>query len=72
MDFDDRIPVIIRHILESNISQYAGIIYEDIDPSEGMDGGLYNPVTALHTVVICNGFSTLCRDLIDNQICSFV
>jgi hypothetical protein len=40
VDVVDKIPIRLLHVLEADIAEDAGIVDEDIDPTEGVDGRL--------------------------------
>lgn len=68
MNLDDQIPVLIRHILEADIAQYASIVQEHIYPAKGLDGGVDNLVAILNAIIIRDSFASSSSDLVDNHI----
>ena len=61
------------HFSEGFVSQYAGVIYEDIKSSVGIDGCLHNARGSgevRHTVLIRCGFAAFSPDLIDKALCN--
>lgn len=69
MDLHDQVPVLILHVLETNIPEDTSIVDEHINPAISLDGRLDNLVTILDRVVIRNGLSASCLDLFDYNIC---
>jgi hypothetical protein len=68
MDFDDKVPIFVGHILETNISQDTSVIEEYIYAPELLDCGFYHSFPMLNTVVIRDRFASCCSDLINNHI----
>lgn len=68
MDLHDQVPVRILHVLEADVAQNTGIVDEDIDPAESLDGSVDNGLTILHGVVVCYSFSSCGLDLVDDNI----
>jgi hypothetical protein len=57
MNLHDEVPIIIFHVLEADIPQDAGVVEEDIDTTEGIDGGLNNAFAILDTVIVGYGLA---------------
>ena len=68
MNFDDQVPVLVLHILEAYISKNARIVDQDINPSKLLYGGFDDLFTISHIVVVGNGFTACCSDLVDDNI----
>ena len=69
MDRNDEIPILVFHILEGDVAKDTGIIEEDVDAAEVLDGGLDDLVTILDAVVVCYCLAACGFDLIDDGIC---
>ena len=69
VNFHNEIPISIRHILKTNVSEDSSIVDQDVYSSESFDGCVDNCFSIFDTVVVCNGLSTLGLDLIDDRIC---
>ena len=70
MDAVDQIPVRLFHVLETDISQDTGVVDEDINTSECVDGRLDDGLTVLDRVVVGDGLAASGADLIDDLVCS--
>lgn len=68
VDAEDEIPIGILHVLEADIAEDTGIVNEDIDAAESLDGRLNNSVTIFDAVVICDGLSASGLDFVDDDI----
>lgn len=68
MNLEDQVPVLVLDVLEADITQDTGVVDQDIDATECLDGSLDDFVTILDGVVIGNGLSTVLLDLIDYYI----
>ena len=68
MDTDDKVPVVVRHVFESDISQYAGVVDKDVYPAEILDGSINDAVAMFNAVIIGDGRATLSPDLLNNRI----
>lgn len=64
MDSIDQIPILILHILESNIAQDAGIVNQDVDATKALDRRIDDAVSILDAVVVGDGLSTRFSDLL--------
>jgi hypothetical protein len=69
VDSVDQIPVRLLHILEADIAQDAGIVDEDIDATEGVDGRLDDGFSILDRVVIGDRFAACRAYLVDDFVC---
>lgn len=69
MDRHNEIPIRILHILERDISQNTGIVEEDIDAAEALNGCLDDSVSVLNTVVVGYRFAASGFDLVYDNIC---
>jgi hypothetical protein len=65
----DKIPVLIRHVLEADITENTGIVDEDIDATESLDGSIDDLLAELDRVVVGYGLSAGSLDLVNNDIC---
>jgi hypothetical protein len=69
VDSVDQIPVRLLHILEADIAQDAGIVDEDIDAAEGVDGCLDDGFPVLDRVVVGDRFAACGADGVDDFVC---
>ena len=69
MYLHDQVPIFVLHILEANVSQYAGIVDENIDPPEVVYGCLDDSLAILDAVVVGDGLAAGFSDLVDDDIC---
>jgi hypothetical protein len=65
---DNQIPVIIRHVLEADITEDTRIIEEDIDPAVGFDGSFDDLLAVGDTIVVGYCFAACGFDFVDNDI----
>jgi hypothetical protein len=70
MDAVDQIPVRLFHVLETDISQDTGVVDEDINTSECVDGRLDDGLSVLDRTVVGDGLAASGADLIDDLVCS--
>ena len=68
MDLDDQIPILILHILETDISQDPGIVDEHIDPPKRLDGRLDDLLAVFNAVVVCDRLAASGFDLVDDYV----
>lgn len=68
MDLHDQVPVRIRHILEADIPKDAGVVYEDVYPTEGLDGCVDDCFAILDAVVVRDRFPAGGFDLLNDYI----
>lgn len=68
MDLDHQIPVLIRHILEANIAQDAGIVQEHIDSAKVLDGSVNDTVAVLDAVIVGDSFASSSSDFVDDHV----
>lgn len=69
MDTDDKVPVLIFHVLEANVSQDTRIVDQDVDTTEIGDRSLNYFLAILNAVVVGYSLSTCSLDLVDNDVC---
>ena len=69
MDAVDQIPVRLFHVLEADISQDTGVVDEDINTSECVDGRLDDGLSILDRIVVGDGLAASGADLIDDLVC---
>lgn len=67
---NNKIPICVFHVLEGDVAQDTGIVEEDIDSAEGLNGGLDDSVTIFDAVVVGYCFAACGLNLIDDDICS--
>jgi hypothetical protein len=72
VDVVDEIPIRLLHVLEADISQNAGIVDEDIDPTEGVDGRLDDGFSILDRVVVGDRLAACGADVLDDFVCGLV
>jgi hypothetical protein len=47
VDVDDRVPVGLGHVDQDPVPQDAGVVDQDVEVAEGLDGGVDQPLAAL-------------------------
>lgn len=72
MDIHDKIPVLILHVLEADITKDTSIVDEDIDTAIVLDGGFDNLLAFCDAVVVGYGFTASGFDLVDDYISGLV
>lgn len=65
----DQVPVLILHVLEADITEDTGIVKEDIDTAEVLNGSLDDGLTILNAVVVGSRLTASGADLLDNEVC---
>lgn len=68
MDFNDKVPILILHVLKANISQDPSIIDEDIYPAERLNGRLDNFLSVFDAVIIGHSLSASSSDFVNDYI----
>ena len=68
MDFEDQIPVGILHVLEADVPENAGIVNEDIDAAEVVNGSLDDLFAVLDAIVVCYRVPAVLLDLVDDLL----
>lgn len=68
MNLEDEIPVLVFHVLEADVAQNTGVVDEDVDTAEGLDGRVDNPVAILDAVVVGYCLAACGFDLVDDDI----
>lgn len=68
MDAVDQVPVLVLHILETDIPQDSGVIKQHIDATEILDRSFNDTLAILNTVVVGDRLTTGGPDLIDDDI----
>jgi hypothetical protein len=64
----DEIPVLVRHVLEADVAQDAGVVEKNIDAAKVLDGCLDDLFAELDTVVVGDGLAARGADLVDDDI----
>lgn len=72
MNAVNKIPVGILHVLEANIPENTGVVEQNIDTAEVLDGRLNDGLTVLDTVVVGNRLAAGGADLLNDDICGLV
>lgn len=72
VDLEDEVPVLILHVLEGDVAEDTGVVDEDVDAAELLDGGLDDLVAILDAVVVGDGLAASGLDLVDNHIGSLL
>lgn len=70
MNFVDQIPILILHVLEADITEDTGVVDENIDPAEVLDGCLNDGFTVLNAVVVGYRLATSRSNLLNYYISS--
>jgi hypothetical protein len=68
----DEVPVGILHVLEADIAEDTGVVEQNIDTTEVLDGSLDDGLTVLDAVVVGNRLAAGGADLLNNDICGLV
>ena len=68
VDLEDQVPILILHVLEADISEDSGIVDEDVDAAERLDGCVDDLVAVLDRIVVGDGLAAGLLDLIDHDI----
>jgi hypothetical protein len=68
MHIDDQIPILVLHVPEADIPQDAGIVDQNVNASEGLNGSLDDELAVQDVVIIRNGVASGGLDLVDNDI----
>ncbi len=68
VNLEDEVPVRVLDVLEAHVTQDAGIVDQDIDATEALDGSLNDLVAVLHAVVVGHGLAAGGFDLVDDDI----
>jgi hypothetical protein len=66
---DDQIPILIRHILERNITENTSIVEQDVDTTVVLDSCFDDLLAIGDTVVVGYCFAACGFDLVDDYIC---
>jgi hypothetical protein len=69
MDFVNEVPVLLLHVLEANIAQNSGVVNEDIDAAEVVNGGFDDGLAVLDRFVVGNGFAACGTNGFDDLVC---
>jgi hypothetical protein len=65
----DEVPVRLLHVLEADITEDTGIVDEDIDAPEGINGRLDDVLAILDRVVVADRLAACSADLVDDLVC---
>jgi hypothetical protein len=68
VDAEDEIPVGIGHLREAGVAQDAGVVDDDIDAPERINGGLDDGGAVFDRVIACDRFSSSGLDCGDDGI----
>lgn len=68
MDLVNEIPVLILHVLKADIAEDTGVVQQDIDAAEVLDGGVDDGFTVLDAIVVGGGFAPGGFNLFDDDI----
>lgn len=68
MNFNNEVPVIILHILKTDVSKNTCIVEQNINATEGLYGCVDNALSVLDAIVVRNRLSSSSLDFIDNNI----
>ena len=68
----DQVPVLVLHVLESDIAENAGIVDEDIDAAERINGSLDDGLAVLDRIIVGDGLAAGSADLLDDDVCSLL
>ena len=65
----DEVPVGLGHLGEGDVAEDAGVVDDDVDPAEGVDGGLDDRGALGDRVVVGDGLAAGGDDLRDDRVC---
>src|SRR6185312_3558246 len=68
VDLVDEVPVGLRHLLERDIAEDAGVVDEDVDPTPRVDRGLDDLIAVLDRVVVRDRLAARRLDLGDDLV----
>ena len=68
VNFHDKIPIRILHVLKADIPEDTSVVDEDIDAAKVLDRRANDGLSVLHAVVIRDGRSASFPDLVDDDI----
>lgn len=69
MNTVDQVPVLILHVLETDITQDTSVVEEHIDATKVLNGSLDDALSVLDAVVVGDGLTAGGADLVDDHIC---
>jgi hypothetical protein len=72
MNLDNQVPIIILHVLEADVAEDTGIVDEDVDAAESLDGSFDDCLTILDTAIVGNGLAASFFDLLNDHIGSLL
>jgi hypothetical protein len=72
MNLHDQVPVLILHVLETDIPKDTSVVDEHIDAAECADGSLYYLLAELNAVVVSNSLSAGFLDLVNDDISGLI
>lgn len=72
VDLHDQVPVLVGEVLEADITENTGIVDDDVDAAESLDGSLDDLVAVLDAVVVGDSLAASGLDLIDNNVGSLI
>ncbi len=70
VDGDDVVPLLLRHVHQHPVAQDAGVVHEDVEIAERLDGRIDQPLTALpigDAVAVGDGFPAHRLDLLGHR-----
>jgi len=68
MHLHDQIPILVLHVLETDIPQDTGIVDQHIDAAVGLDSRIDDPIAILDRVVVGDGLAACGGDLVDDFV----
>jgi hypothetical protein len=72
VDVDHRVPLVLGHVDDHAVTQDPGVVDEDVEVTEGLDGGVDEPLCALpgrHAVAVGERLASHAVDLVDHLLC---
>ena len=70
VNLGEKIPIPIGQVLEADVTQDTGVVEEDIDATEGLDGSVDDLVSKFDAVVVGNSLAASFLNLFDDDISS--
>ena len=69
MDFQHQVPVLLRHLGKTDVTQDAGIVDHDVHSAKVIQRGLYYRLAVFHRVIVGNRLPSHGPDLIHHLVC---
>lgn len=70
VDLHDQVPVLVGQVLEADVTEDTGVVDDNVDTAESLDGGVDDLLTELDGVVVGDGLAAGSLDFVDDDISS--